>query len=246
MAVPTTREQLKDYCLRRLGQGVVKINISEDQAQDRIDDAIKYWRDYHQDATEKVFIQHPLTAADITNKYITIEENILEVTKIISPGSSYGGSVFNNVKYQYMRQEVWNLSKGGTLVPYYVAMRHINMIDDLLGAGITYRFNRHSDRCYIDTNWDTLAAGEYLVLEGYAILDDTITELWGDRFLQRYATALMKQQWGGNMKKFNEVQLLNGVTFNGKEIYDEATEELIRLEEDMIDKFSLPPLGFIA
>ena len=49
MSDVTTRQQFKDYCLRRLGFPVIDINIDDDQVEDRIDDALQYWQDYHFD-----------------------------------------------------------------------------------------------------------------------------------------------------------------------------------------------------
>lgn len=246
MAIPTSRQEFKDYILRRLGNPVTKINVSTDQIEDRIDDAISYWRDYHLDATERVFLSHEISAADITNKFITVPVNIIEVMRILDPGMTFAGSAFFNVKYQFMKHEVFNLAANQTIVPYYVAMRHIDSMNDLLGDKIHFDFNRHSNKCRIHTNWNAISVGTFFVLEAQAILGDDVTELWGDRWLLRYATALTKRQWGENMKKFNEVQLLGGVTFNGQQIYDEAVEEITTLETDMIEKYSFPPLGIIA
>ena len=76
MANPRSRTQLKDYCLRRLGHPVVEINIDEDQMQDRIDDALEFYRDYHFDGTERTFLKHQVTQTDIDNEYISIPTNI--------------------------------------------------------------------------------------------------------------------------------------------------------------------------
>jgi hypothetical protein len=72
MATVTTREQLKDYCLRRLGAPVIEINVEENQIEDRIDDAFQFYREYHYDAVEMVYLKHQFTADDINNQYISI------------------------------------------------------------------------------------------------------------------------------------------------------------------------------
>ena len=58
MAKPTTRTELADYCLRALGAPVVEINIDDDQIEDRIDEAIQYWQEYHSDAAVRTLIKH--------------------------------------------------------------------------------------------------------------------------------------------------------------------------------------------
>jgi hypothetical protein len=64
--------------------------------------------------------------------------------------------------------------------------------------------------------------------------------VWGDRWLSRYAAALIKRQWGSNLTKFEGVQLPGGLTFNGAKIYDDAEAEIQKLEEEMIVSYSLP------
>ena len=88
---------------------------------------------------------------------------------------------------------------------------------------------------------EDVTADEYIIVDGHQIVDpDTYTDVWGDRWLARYATALIKKQWGSNLTKFEGMQLPGGVTFNGTKIYDDANEELIKLEEEMITSYSLP------
>ena len=61
-----------------------------------------------------------------------------------------------------------------------------------------------------------------------------------DMFLKKYTTALIKRQWGENLKKFTGVVLPGGITLDGKTIYDEAVEELTKIEEEMNLKYELP------
>lgn len=75
----------------------------------------------------------------------------------------------------------------------------------------------------------------------YQIVDPaTYADVYKDRWLQNYATAKIKYQWGSNLTKFNGMQLPGGVTFNGEQILSDAREEIQRLEEDMISSYSLP------
>ena len=75
---------------------------------------------------------------------------------------------------------------------------------------------------------------------------ETWTDAWNDRWLQNYATALIKRQWGSNLTKFTGMQLPGGVQFNGEKIYDDATEEIRRMEDEMISSYSLPVLDMIG
>jgi hypothetical protein len=59
-------------------------------------------------------------------------------------------------------------------------------------------------------------------------------------YLKRYATALIKRQWGANLSKFSGVEMLGGVTMNGADIYSQAQEEVNKLEEQIQLTFELP------
>lgn len=245
MAVPTNRGEFKNYCRKRLGEPVVCLNIDDDQVEDRVDDALKYYRDYHYDGTERVYLIHTVAQEDIDNGYITMSELVIEVARILPVGSTFGSALFS-YKFHFMRNELFHIA-GRSMIPYYLAMRHINMIDDLFEDKIGIRFNRHMNRLQLDTNLSSLVVGSALVIECFRYLDPDIwTDVWSDRWLQRYATALIKRQWGENTKKYNDVQLIGGISFNGQAIYDEAVEEILKLEEDMISSYSIMPLAFTA
>jgi len=65
-------------------------------------------------------------------------------------------------------------------------------------------------------------------------------------FLRDYTTQSIKQQWGANLIKFEGVQLPGGVTMNGRQIYEDATQELLRLEEKMRLEYESPPDFFVG
>lgn len=82
---------------------------------------------------------------------------------------------------------------------------------------------------------------DFVIIEGFATPDpDTDVDIYNDRWLKKYATALVKRQWGSNIKKYSGIQLPGGITMNGKEIYDEAVEEIQALEEEFSNSFELP------
>jgi hypothetical protein len=65
MASPSTRQGLIDYCLRSLGSPVIEINIDDDQIEDRVDEAIQFYRDFHYDAVEAVYLKEQITASTL-------------------------------------------------------------------------------------------------------------------------------------------------------------------------------------
>ena len=101
MASPNTRATFKEYCLRALGKPVVEINVDDDQVDDRIDEALEYWRDYHFDGSEYTFLKHQVTADDKTNKYITVSANIIGVQSIFDIGDSLSTNNLFNICLLY-------------------------------------------------------------------------------------------------------------------------------------------------
>ena len=240
MAQPTTKAEFKEWCLRKLGKPVIEINVDDDQVDDRVEEAFSYYWDYHFDGTEKTFLKHVLTSADITNKYITIAENIIGVVNIFDIGDSLSVNNLFNIRYQFALNDMYDMSSY-RLQEYMMAMQHIQFIEEMLVGKQPIRYNRHVNRLHIDMDWEKVSAGDYVVAECYQIVDPaTYGDVYKDRWLQSYATAKIKYQWGSNLTKFNGMQLPGGVTFNGEQILADAREEIQRLEEDMISSYSLP------
>lgn len=247
MAIPTSRQTFKDYCLRSLGYPVIEINVDDDQVDDRIDEALKYWWDYHFDGTEKIYYRHQITSTDRNNKYITLPDNIIGAVNLFSIGDpSVRSDDLFNIRYQIALNDLYTLTSV-SLIPYYMTMQHLAVIQEMLVGRQPIRYNRHRNILHIDMDWSTVNNGEYLLVEAYQIVEpDTYTDAWSDRWLITYATALIKRQWGNNLKKFDGMQMPGGVTFNGQKIYDEAREEIMKLEEEMINSYSLPVTDMIG
>ena len=248
MAIVTSRQELIDYCLRRLGHPVIEINVDDDQLEDRIDEAFQFYRDFHYDAVELVYLKQEMTSNVISNQYITLNENITSVVRVLpfSSKTTSGVDMFD-VRYQILLNDLYSIQS--TDIIYYTQIKtHLQMMQDLLVGQKPIRFNRHQNRLYIDFDWSNdVDVGEYIIIEAYRILDpNTYTDVYNDGFLKKYATALIKQQWGVNLKKFEGVQLPGGVTLNGQKIYDEATEELASLKEEVQNTYQLPVDMFVG
>ena len=246
MALPTNKEQFKEYCLRQLGKPVVEINVDDDQIDDRIDEALKTYWDYHFDGSEKIFYKHQVTAQNKIDKYITLPENILGAVNLFDLGSALGTNNLFNIRYQIALNDLYTLTSV-SMIPYYMAMQHIQFLEYLLVGKQPIRYNRHTNRLYLDMDWDRVDVGQYLIIEAYEVIDPAVyTDAWSDRWLLRYASCLIKQQWGTNLKKFDGMKMPGGLTFNGQKIYDEATQERQQLEQEMIYTYSLPAQDMIG
>ena len=241
MASVTTREQLKDYCLRRLGAPVIEINVDDDQIEDRIDDAFQFYREYHFDAVEKVYLKHQMTAEDISNQYITVPDLVVGVERILPFTNRSDGTNIFSIRYQILLNDLYSLMSTN-LIYYYQVKQELELINQVLVGVKPIRFNRHMNRLYVDMSWPEDAdVGTWIIIECWRILDpDTYRDVYNDMFLKRYCTALFKRQWGENLKKFQGVQLPGGVTINADQIYQDAIAEITQIESEMQSRFELP------
>ena len=247
MAVPSTRAELKEFCLRRLGKPVIEVNIDDDQMEDRIDEALAYYQDYHFDGSERTFLKHVVTADDKTNEYITISDsNIIGVVNIFDIGDATSTNNLFNVRYQIALNDLYDLSRYD-LVPFYMNFMNIRFIEEILIGKQPLRYNRHVNKLHIDMDWGKVEVGFYLIAEVYAKINpETYSDVYADRWLMRYTTSLFKVQWGQNLSKFVGMQLPGGIQFNGDQIYQQGVEDKRNLEQEMISSFSLPVADMIG
>jgi len=247
MATPTDRRSFKEYCLRALGKPVIEINVDDDQVEDRIDQALRYYWDYHFDGTEKIYYKHQVDQQTVDTKQIELPENIIGAVSLFPIGdpATSSGDIFN-IRYQIALNDLYTLTSVG-LVPYYMAMEHLATVQEILVGKVPIRYNRHRNVLHMDMDKRKLRLGEFLIIEAYEVVDpDTYSDVWADRWLQHYTSQLIKRQWGANLTKFEGLQLPGGVTFNGQKIYDDANEEIRRLEEEMVTNYSLPVTDMIG
>ena len=311
MSKPTTRQEFKDYCLRKLGWPVLQINVDDDQVEDRIDEALQFWYDYHYDGTEKMFLKHRITQQDIDRGWIYCPDSVIFVTGVFPFDESNSSINMFDLRYQLRLHDLYDFTSV-SYVSYEITMQHIRTLNMLFSGTPQFRFHRHQNKLHLDIDWTRdLDVGQYVVAECYrrlqpesititgtvagnttsntiigtgTIFDQELvekdfiqidgtakqikkiispteiildgphssntsgitvtkegnTDVWNDRFLKKYATAKIKQQWGSNLKKFEGIQMPGGVTLNGQKIYDEAIEEIEKLEEDLISTNVLP------
>jgi hypothetical protein len=312
MAAPSTRNEFKDYCLRRLGFPVIQINVDDDQVDDRIDDALQFFHDYHFDGVEKIYMKHRITQDDIDRKFIYCPDPVIFVTKVFPFDDSNSSINMFDLRYQLRLHDLYDFTSV-SYVSYEITMQHITTLNMLFSGYPQHRFNRHQNKIFLDIDWSRDATlGEYVVIECYrklapdtVILTGTVTatntsnvmtgtgttfdqqilegdiitvggqdvqvnriisptqaylttnlttsvtsatatktgvsDVWDDRFLKQYATALIKYQWGTNLSKFAGVQMPGGVTLDGPRIMAEAQVEIDKIETEMQAYNVLPP-----
>ena len=266
MAIPTSKSTFKEYCLRNLGKGVIDINVSDDQADDRIDEALQYFAQYHYDGIEKMYLKYQITQEDVDRaasndttsatdtvdntitasftegkNFIPIPSAVASVLQIFPFDDIATNNMFD-IRYQLRLNDLYDFSST-SVIHYQMTMQHLDYLSHILVGEKPIRFNQHQNRLYIDMDFaNDISVGEFIIIECYRKLDpDTYVDIYDDIYLKRYATALIKRQWGANLSKFSGVQLLGGVEMNGGEIYSQAQEELEKLEEQIQLAYELPP-----
>ena len=251
MPAVTNRQTFKDYCLRRLGFPVIDINVDEDQIEDRIDDALQYWQDYHFDGLQKFYYIKRITSTEINQKYIDLsnvqdESNnkleIVGVSRIFPIQDSQASISMFDLRYQLRLNELYDFTSA-SYVNYTLTQQHLRSLELMFSGEVPIRFQRHMQKLYIDWAWGATEApvGSVVVAECYANIDPTIyNKVWNDRWMKEYTTALIKRTWGNNLKKFDGLQLPGGVTLNGDKIYEEAVGEIEKLETEMQNEYGAP------
>jgi hypothetical protein len=195
-----------------------------------------------------VYHKHQITAADISNEYISIPDAITTVQRIFPLNDENSSINMFDARYQIHLNDIFDLRNAGALSNYYQTQQYMSTIDLLLNGTEQVRFNRHMNRLYIDADWgEDLKENDYVIVDAYRIVDpDTHTDVYNDMFLKRYAVALIKKQWGANLIKFEGMQLPGGVTLNGRQLYDDAVTEIAAVEEQMQLKYEMPPDFFMG
>jgi hypothetical protein len=276
MAKPASRQQLIDYCLRRLGAPVLEINVDDDQVDDLVDDALQYFQERHFDGVERMYLKYKITQEDLnrgrgrnsdgvgivtttatsttgntfdfyeTSNYIQVPDSIIGIEKIFKfDTSSISGGMFS-IKYQLFLNDLYYFNSV-ELLQYAMVKSYLEDIDFLLTTDKQLRFNKRQNRLYLDLDWASQSADQYIVIDCYRILDpNEFTNVYNDSFIKKYLTALIKRQWGQNLIKFRGVKLPGGIELNGREIYEDAEKELEDIKQRMTLEYELPPYDFIG
>ena len=276
MAEPSSRQELKDYCLRRLGHPVLEINVDDDQLDDLIDDAFQYYRERHFDGVEQMYLKHEITADDVTRfdsadetsstpapdastwltrkNFIEIPEHIVGISKVMGISSNFARNNLFGMNNQYFLMDIFSFSSGFAfgnfdMSNYYMLKQYFETLDMIVQTGslVQYRFNQRSDRLYLDIDKARMIEGNYLLIDCQRYLNpDDFSQVYNDSFVKQYLTALIKRQWGQNLIKFNNVQLPGGVSLNGRQLFEDAQKEIDALMEKSSSYYELPPMDMIG
>jgi hypothetical protein len=263
---PATRAEFKAWCLRRLGYPAIDINVCDEQLEDLIDEAISHYQEFHYEGSYKSLIKIEVTenmksvatsSSAITgtswlesNPYVELPPGVLGVDNVytqVSQSSSIPGNIFN-IKYQLFLNDIYAFTNN-QILHYYMVQNYLETLDWVTNSRLykRLRYTSSTNKLYVDIDWSELGVGEYIVVDCIMGVDPVIyPKTWNEHWLKDYAVALFKEQWGQNLSKYDGIQMLGGVTLNGRKILEEAKEELDKLKEELRNTYELPPMDLIG
>ena len=271
MSKPSTRQGLIDYCLRRLGYPVLEVNVDDDQIEDLIDDSIQYFQERHFDGIERMLLKHEITKENkeilktgittttanstvgITTttftesqNFIQLPDHVLGVERVLKMDASTISSGLFNIKYQIFLNDLYYYG-ALDLMNYAMTKTYLEDLSRIITPDTQLRFNKKNHRLYLDIDFSSLSDNTFIIIDGYRLLDPAnASAIYNDFWLKRYATAIIKKQWGQNLIKFNGVLLPGGVALNGREIYEDAIKEIEEIEYSLKTEYEIPPLDLIG
>ncbi len=249
--IPNSRETLIEYCKQQLGEPVVRVNVDDSQAETVIEDALQLYQEYHYDSCEHVQFKHEITEEDMENRYFILPEGIINVIQIYkNNGGLTCGDYLMDLNYYYHLNlnDVLRNSSTPAMTSYQIGKSYLSLVDNMTNPTPILDWTRHTNKLKIEVDWRKYFAGvKYIVLDCYALIDpDEAPKVYNDRWLKAYCVAKMKKMWGINLKKFNGVALPGNITLNGKELYDEANEEIEKLETELEERYTVPGRFFVG
>ena len=266
MASPNSRADLITYCKRQLGEPVLQVNIDDEQVNNVIDDTIQFFQENCYNGMERAYLFHEITADDKTRfaasvttssgttdwkettNYIPVPYHVVGITRVFGLVSNSIRSNLFGVEYQLFLNDLYAFGSLDIL-NYYMNKQYLETLDMVLNNGSfqQFRYTMRRDRLYMDLDKDFLKEGSNILIECHRLIDPTdATEMYNDMFVKKYATALMKKQWGQNLIKYNNVQLPGGITLNGRELYTDALAEIEKIESEVLSKYAIPPMDMIG
>ena len=263
---PASKTELKNYALRRLGYPTIDINVATEQLDDLVEEAIDYYQEYYYNGSYKAFLRIEVTDAIKTaaqeyqqegstpwygiKNYVDTAPGTLSINHVysqIGASSIVPGNIFN-IKYQIFLNDIYAMTHGHIL-HYFLTSQYLETLDWVTNSQANRRvkWNEYQGRLYLDMDWGDLTVGDYLLVDCVMRQDpDTYTGMYNDNWLKDYTEALFQQQWGRNLSKYDGIQMIGGVTLNGRQILEDGSTFKTSLEEKLRDTYELPPMDLVG
>ena len=263
---PATKTELKDYALRRLGYPTIDINVATEQLDDLVEEAIDYYQEYHYNGSSRKWMKIEVTDAIKTaaksetqqgstawygvNNYVSTPPGMLGINHVytnIGASSIVPGNIFN-IKYQIFLNDIYAMTHG-QILHYYMTSQYLETLDWVTNSQANRRigWNEHGGKLSLDFDWDDITTGDYIMVDCLMRQDpEENTGMYNDNWLKDYVEALFQQQWGRNLSKYDGIQMLGGVTLNGRQILEDSSTFKQDMEKELRDRYELPPIDLIG
>jgi hypothetical protein len=240
MATITSRTQLRDYSLRKLGSPVVRINVAPEQLEDCLDDAILKFQTEHMDGSEVVYLPITITAQNLIDQFFDVDPDILSITQLIHI-SDLGINLFSD-SFQYIQSFYPFALSGQGLLTFDMALQYRNVIKKtMFGTGLRLRHQYHGRRLFVDVDWTTFKEGQIIVVEAFRKVNPEFdTSMYNDPWLRRFVVETIRLQWGQNMSKYGSVQIMGGVSVDGASMVQLAKDNINELMDELETKWTMP------
>lgn len=265
----SSKQDFIDYAFRQLGAPVLQINIDQQQAEDRLEEALLFMYERHFDFNQRALFLVPVTSQDRSNKYFDIStignalgaqlktdssgatyywpsaNDILTISKVYPAGNAVGDYIFD-IRYQLTLYDFFGLyfNQAGNQAPlasYMESMSYLEGINDVFNYPMAFTYQKTTNRLWLDVDITKLSGTSYLLIEAYTKIDeDLYPKVWDDRIFRKYYVALLKKQWAQNLSKFNGIPLPGGASINSAAIMSEAMKELQEVDIELRKVYEPP------
>jgi len=259
----TSRSQFVDYCLRRLGHPVIEINVDDEQIEDRVNDALQLFGEYNGEGSYRIYVTITITAAMVSRGSIDFDldegtlpsginpDDILSILRVLPFDTSSSSTSFMDAKYQMRLNDIHGMQNGlADMAGYEQMQQYLSLIDMKLTGTPQIQWTRQGNALQIFGDLGgtgDLKAGKSIVAEMYVATSANVNgKLYNNIFLKEYATALIKEQWGANLIKFEGMVLPGGVQLNGRQIYEDAKSEIEVIRQRIYNEYDTPPDFFVG
>ena len=239
--IPETREEMIDHCFMLLGEPVVKVNVTRDQARAKIRYGIKKFIEYHYEGTDQAWIRVPITDSVSINKKIQLPEFVVGVQKLLNYKTNNYNFSSNSVytsMWSILSRNLFSEVTSASKLDIYLYERELSEWETLFNNVPAWSFNTVTKEMQIDGSQSRMPVGGEFMIKVFVDLSMITGRFWMNPFLIRYCEALIREQWGNNLIKFPEIGLPGGMRVSGDRILSKAEQDIAKLEEEMFENAS--------
>jgi len=228
-------QQFTERIRVRLGNGQIRVNLTEDDIYETIQDALEFFTRYHHDGTQDA-VYH----LDMTDK----EQTLFILPDYVQNVLSYfKQNQFNTPALQRLVLTELNIMyESSNLINFAAFKDYIKTVEKVLMPQYDFDFNTTTRQIqFLNRPYEDPQIFLHVLLNQTG---SNLSQVLDNRWLLRYATELARRKWADVLGKTTKATL-NGVRFNFQEMWNNADERIMKLEDELKDELMTPPLFFV-